>query len=70
MPDSRYIVRFGSAVSARSVRLLKQSSSSSEKKSSADRDQWWGEIRQEIQKSAQALNCTHVLGYRELITVY
>ena len=61
--DSNFVVRFGSTVSARSVRHLQSNISN-------ERDQWWGEVRQEITKSAQALNCTHVLGYREQVTIY
>ena len=61
--DSNFIVRFGSTVSARSVRRLQGIHGN-------ERDHWWGEVRQEINKSAQALNCTHVLGYREMVTVH
>ena len=51
-------IYFGSTVSARSVRL-----------SGTDRDKAYDDIRQEVINSTLALNCTHVLGYRETISV-
>jgi len=35
-----------------------------------ERDYWWSEVREEISKSALALHCTHVLGYREEVNVH
>lgn len=35
-----------------------------------ERDNWWAELREEIMKNAKSLNCTHILGYREIATIY
>ena len=51
--------RIGSIVTARSVKLLNQ------KITLADRDSWWNDLREEIEQSALALDCSHVLGYTE-----
>lgn len=53
---------FGSTVSARSVRLISQKTT--------ERDSWWGELRHEITKNAMQLSCTHILGYREIVSIY
>jgi hypothetical protein len=53
---------FGSIVSARSVRLISQKTT--------ERDSWWSELRYEITKNALSLNCTHILGYREIVSIY
>jgi hypothetical protein len=53
---------FGATVSARSVRLISVKTT--------ERDSWWGELRHEITKNALQLNCTHILGYREIVTIY
>lgn len=47
---------------ARSVRLISQKTT--------ERDRWWSEIRQEITKNALSLNCTHILGYKEVVSIY
>lgn len=72
-----YGVRFGCAVSARAVRKLSshqtyeqaQSRRLTSSKIASEWNQWWGELRQEIYKSAKQLNCTHVLGYREVVDI-
>lgn len=56
-----YQIWFGATVSARSVKIVKLKTT--------ERDSWWQELRKEIEKNVQAVNCTHVLGYRELLTV-
>lgn len=53
---------FGATVSARSVRLISLKTT--------ERDNWWAELRDEMINNARALNCTHILGYRENITIY
>jgi hypothetical protein len=53
---------FGSTVSARSVRLISQKTT--------ERDTWWSELRHEITKNAFSLNCTHIIGYREVVSIY
>jgi hypothetical protein len=53
---------FGSTVSARSVRLISLKTT--------ERDTWWAELRHEITKNAISLNCTHILGYREIVNIY
>lgn len=53
---------FGVTVSARSVRLLSIKTT--------ERDSWWSELREEIMKNALSLNCTHILGYREIASIY
>lgn len=53
---------FGSTVSARSVRLISQKTT--------ERDSWWAELRHEITKNALSLSCTHILGYREVVSIY
>ena len=57
-----YQIWFGSSVSARSVKLIKDNL--------ADRDTWWNEIREEIKKNALSVYCNYILGYRETISVY
>ena len=59
-PDTS--IWFGSTVSARSVRLISQKTT--------ERDSWWAELRHEITKNALSLNCTHILGYREVVSLY
>ena len=56
---------FGATVSARSVKYQVRESSKS-----FDRDKAWSELREEIIGSTFALHCTHVLGYRETVSVY
>ena len=53
---------FGSTVSARSVRLISLKP--------AEREIWWAELREEITKNALSMNCTHILGYREIVSIY
>jgi hypothetical protein len=55
-------VWFGSTVSARSVRLISLKTN--------ERDNWWAELREEITKNARSLSCTHILGYREVVSIY
>jgi len=55
-------VWFGSTVSARSVRLISMKTT--------ERDSWWSELRHEISKNTLALGCSHILGYRELVTIF
>lgn len=77
--EVNYQIRFGCAVSARAVRKLqtnfyydqaqaKQARLTS--KIASEWNQWWNELRSEISKSAKQLNCTHVLGYREVVSIY
>jgi hypothetical protein len=33
-------------------------------------DYWWEDVRKEIQKTALSMDCTHVLGYREKVTIH
>ena len=77
--ELNYAIRFGCAVSARAVRKLssekqyeqtQQQAKRLTSKIAAEWNQWWGELRQEIYKSAKQLNCSHVLGYRENVTIY
>ena len=78
--ELNYAIRFGCAVSARAVRKLSgdkqyeqaqhQANKKGTSKIASEWNQWWGELRQEIFKSAKQLNCTHVLGYREMVTIY
>ena len=71
-----YSIRFGCAVSARAVRKLssyyayEQSQGPKMRKIASEWNQWQGEIRSEISKSAKQLNCTHVLGYRESVSIH
>jgi len=53
---------FGSSVSARSVRLISQKTT--------ERDSWWSDLRHEVSKNALSLNCTHIMGYREMVSIY
>ena len=74
---NNYSIRFGCTVSARAVRKLSSHQQYEQiqqkrltSKIASEWNQWWGELRQEINKSAKQLNCTHVLGYREVISIY
>jgi hypothetical protein len=53
---------FGATVSARSVRLISLKTT--------ERESWWAELRQEITKNAMSLNCTHIIGYREIVSIF
>jgi hypothetical protein len=53
---------FGVTVSARSVRLLSVKTT--------ERDNWWAELREEVTKNALSMNCTHIIGYREIAAIY
>jgi hypothetical protein len=55
-------MQFGASVSARSVKLINNSSS--------ERDVWWEELRKEIEKNAQSVGCSLIIGYRETIEVF
>lgn len=35
-----------------------------------ERDSWWAELREEITKNALSINCSHILGYREVVSIY
>ncbi len=60
-------IKYVSTVTARSVQLLR--SKSKEEGSERERNFWWDEVRDEVCKSALALGCTHVLGYREMVVI-
>lgn len=75
--EQKYSIRFGCAVSARAVRKLSNhhvyeqaQKTKQTSKIASEWNQWWGELRSEINKSAKQLNCTHVLGYRESVTIH
>lgn len=53
---------FGSSVSARSIRLISLKTT--------ERDNWWAELRQEITKNALSIGCTHIIGYRETVSIF
>ena len=53
---------FGSTVSVRSIRLISLKTT--------ERDSWWAELREEITKNALSMNCTHIIGYREVVSIY
>ena len=53
---------FGATVSARSVKLISLKTT--------ERDSWWVELREEITKHALSMNCTHIIGYREVVSIY
>lgn len=63
-PDDQYSFKFGSSVSARSVKVLNV------KIASTERDSWWAELREEITASALSINCDAILGYREYTSIY
>lgn len=60
------IKRIGCVVSARSVKLIV-----SMKKSQLAKqiDTWWNELREEIKSHARTLECTHVIGYEEIVEI-
>ena len=75
--EYNYTIRFGCAVSARAVRKLSTHQYYEQaqarrltSKIASEWNQWWAELRSEINKSAKQLNCTHVLGYREIVSIY
>ena len=49
-------------MSARSVKLINLKTT--------ERDNWWTELRKEIEKNANYLDCNHILGYRETIHIH
>ncbi len=53
---------FGATVSARSVRLISLKTT--------ERDSFWSELREELTKNALSMNCTHIIGYREVVSIY
>ena len=55
----------GGIVSARSVKHLGY-----RKIDQSTRDSWWLELRDEIKSHAAALNCSSVLGYTEIATIF
>lgn len=55
---------FGASVSARSVKLIHENTADGE------RDNWWYELRKELENNALFLDCNHVLGYREQLHVF
>lgn len=63
---SEFIVRFGTAVCARSVKLLERVPNPDEPET---RDTWWKELRMEVRSHARALGCNVVLGYSEFTSI-
>lgn len=61
-----FILQFGSAVCARSVKLLERVPNPEEPET---RDVWWKELRMEIRSHARALGCNVVLDYTEITTI-
>lgn len=61
-----FIVQFGTAVCARSVKLLERIPNPDEPQM---RDCWWNELRMEIRSHARALGCNVVLGYTEFTSI-
>jgi hypothetical protein len=60
--------RIAGAVSARSVKqVVKQKSRATVLQ---ERDQWWAELREELQANTRAMGCNLVLGYQEAATYY
>eukprot|EP00741_Cyanophora_paradoxa_P014632 tig00020816_g14112.t1 len=55
--------RIGGMVTARAVKLL------SSRDREETRDAWWAEVREEVRGHARSLRCTHIVGYRELVTI-
>jgi len=75
--EQNFSIRFGCAVSARAVRKLSSHHAYEQAQQkrlqsmmAAEWNQWWGELRSEINKSVKQLNCTHVLGYREEASIH
>lgn len=62
-----FIVQFGTAVCARSVKLLEKVPNQEEPET---RDSWWMELRMEIRSHARALGCNVVLGYTEITSIW
>lgn len=60
-------MQIGSVVSARAIQIMSKIKLSDE---FSERDNWWTNVREEISKSTQALGCSHVLGYRERVTIH
>jgi hypothetical protein len=60
------IRHIGCVVSARSVKLI---SPMKKQAMAKQRDSWWIELREEIKSHARALDCTHVIGYKETMEV-
>jgi hypothetical protein len=67
LPFTDTSFQFGSTVSARSVQLLTNPQGN---EIDRDLDYWWDDIREEICKSAAAIGCTHVMGYRESVSIF
>ncbi len=61
-------LRLGGLVMARSVKYLGKLATSLSDQDT--RDYWWSELRSEVRGHAQALACTHVVGYSECATIY
>lgn len=62
-----FVVQFGTAVCARSVKLLEKVPNQEEPET---RDSWWIELRMEIRSHARALGCNVVLGYTEMTSIW
>ncbi len=54
-------------MSTRAVRLLSKIEQTDE---SQPRDDWWKDVRQEVQSHARALACNAVVGYYEYTSIH
>jgi hypothetical protein len=59
--SENFQIWFGGTVSARSIKIVNEKTT--------ERDIWWQELRKEIEKNVKAINCTHILGYMEVVSV-
>ena len=62
MLHENYQIWFGASVSARSVKLINEKTT--------ERDAWWQELRKEMDKNAESLNCNYIIGYKESVEVF
>ena len=60
-------IQYCSIVTARSVQVLR--SKLKNEGSERERLDWWYEVRDQISQTTYELNCTHVIGYREIVSI-
>ena len=70
LPPGKAVAATGGVVASRAVKLYNARSKHTTSSAIEDLDHWLNDVREECKSHAKLLNCTHVLGYSEQVTIW
>lgn len=70
LPPGKVISATGGVVASRAVKLFNARSKHTTSSAVEDLDHWLNDVREECKSHAKLLNCTHVIGYTEQVTIW